>query len=250
MRGATETYQFRNYPRHVAERAWQRIAGSREWISLDRFAAILSAAGTDQGRDMATAAVSSKAFLGKSGRRLALFLPKPSRYERRCDAWRVTAKILQRFAADPDLGPWYLESIWLLAAAAKSWCAKKGYKFELPNANQTPIAPNGLERQRPASRQSSPPTPKQLRGKPGPKPKYNWERIKAEIFAEMDKRDDFNPEAGWIRAALVRLILDKFSENDQGQKQIDERSLDRRLNNWLDEWRTSPAARPPLKQIV
>jgi hypothetical protein len=257
---SAENYQFRDYPRPLAERAWRRIAGHPGWIRLDRFAVILAGADNDEGRSVAVAAVSSKAFLGKSGRRLALFLPKPSQYERRCDVWRVTAKILQRFMTDPDLGHWYSESIWVPVAAARSWCAEKGFKFEPPvhppegqhnaNTNRSATAPGGPEKQVQESYHlPSSSTPKHLRGKSGPKPKYKWEKIKAEVFAVMDKRGEFNSEKGWYRAALIRLILDKFPEDDQGRKQIDERGLDRHLKDWLTHWRILRAARPRLKQV-
>ena len=86
-------YQFRDYPRAIAERAWQRLAGHHQWITLDRFTAILSKITNDEAlsRDLVKSAVCSQAFCAPSGRRLVLFLPKPSPYSRRSEAWRVTA---------------------------------------------------------------------------------------------------------------------------------------------------------------
>jgi hypothetical protein len=68
-------YQFRDYPRAIAERAWQRLTGHHQWMTLDRFTAILLKTANDEGhsRELVKAAVCSKAFCGPSGRRLVLF---------------------------------------------------------------------------------------------------------------------------------------------------------------------------------
>ena len=232
-----ESYQFRNYPRRVAERAWQRIAGHRDWISLDRFAALLTnVTHNDQkSRDLVAAAVCGTAFLGRSGRRLVLFLPKPQPYFPRSEAWRLTAGDLVRYF-QLELRDWYMESIWVPIPLVKNWCAEKGYLYTPPQKQiadklpDSPIDPKLNHKKRRA-------TPKELRRKPGPKPKYPWNtKVKAAVFSAMDKRGEFDPKRGWYRAKLINLILDDFAE---AGKPIDETGLQNRINSWLDEWRVN-----------
>src|SRR5215469_14381316 len=126
-------YPLRNYPRPVAERAWGRLAGHHNWMTLDRFTAILSRTTSNEGtsRALVKAAVRSKLFCGASGRRLVLFLPKPSPYSRRSEAWRVTAAeyadSTKRFAVI-DLLDWYLQSVWVPTHLVEDWCSKKSYE--------------------------------------------------------------------------------------------------------------------------
>lgn len=216
-------YQFRNYPRLVAERGWRRVAGDPGWINLDTLAAILTRVGSD-GRALAMAAVCSQAFVGKSGRRLALFFPKPFPYERRSDVWRIGATLLRKFLADSDLADWYFESIWVPTLAAKSWCAGKGFKFERADSSKDKLS-----------------TPKPLRGRAGRKAKYDWQKVKTEVFVQMDLKGDFKPPE-WIRAMLIQHLR---QVRKQQQKKIDysDRGLEERLNGWLEEWRILRAGR-------
>ena len=214
-------YQFRDYPCAIAERAWQCLAGHHRWMTLDRFVAILSKTTKDEAlsRDLVKAAVSSQVFCGPSGRRLLLFLPKPLHYSNRSEAWRVTAKdyadAAKRFAAI-DFLDWYLQSVWVLTRVVEDWCSNKGYE----------IGPQDLEAPRAA-------TPKELRGKTGPKDKYDWKAIKDTVFLFMNTHGDFQPDRGWYQAELERRVLEELDN------QPDLSGLRRRLKGWLGEWRSA-----------
>ena len=214
-------YQFRDYPRAIAERAWQRLTGHHRWMTLDRFVAILSKTTNDEtlSRDLVKAAVSSQSFCGQSGRRLVLFLPKPSPYTRRSEAWRVTAKeyadSTKRFAVI-DLLDWYLQSVWVPTHLVEDWCSKKSYER---HANVARASQGAM-------------IPKEARPRPGPKEKYDWESIKATVFSLMDTYGEFCRERGWIQARLIDRILEEFDD-----KQPDESVLKRRIPDWLNQWR-------------
>jgi hypothetical protein len=219
-------YQFRDYPRAIAERAWRRLAGNHQWISLDRFTAILSKTTNDEAhsRDLVKAAVCSQSFCGPSGRRLVLFLPKPSPFSRRTEAWRVTAKdyadSTKRFAAI-DLLDWYSQSVWVPTRIVENWCSKKGYGSRPQELNA-----GGIKAQTST-------TPKELKGKPGPKDKYDWEAIKATVLLLMNARGEFSRDRGWFQATLVNRILEDLDHPP------DVSGLKRRLPGWLDEWRSA-----------
>jgi hypothetical protein len=191
------------------------VAGDPGWINLDALAAVLSRVSSD-GRALATAAVCSQAFVGTSGRRLTLFFPKPFPFERRSDVWRIGATLLRKFLADPDLADWYFESVWVPSSAAKNWCVGKGFKFERAESPKNKLS-----------------TPKPLRGRVGRKAKYDWQKVKTEVFAQMDRRGDFKPPE-WIRAMLIQRLRQL-----REQKKIDyvDRGLEERLNGWIEEWR-------------
>jgi len=219
-------YQFRDYPRAIAERAWQRLAGHHQWITLDRFTAILSKITNDEAlsRDLVKSAVCSQAFCAPSGRRLVLFLPKPSPYSRRSEAWRVTAKDYadntNRFAAI-GLLDWYSQSVWVLTRVVENWCSKKGYGIRQQELNAV-----ALKVLRAA-------TPKEFKGKPGPKDKFDWKAIKTAVFSLMNTHGQFSRDRGWYQAKLEHRILEDLDDPP------DVSGLRRRLPGWLDEWRSA-----------
>jgi hypothetical protein len=130
--------------------------------------------------------------------------------------WRIGATLLRKFLADSDLADWYFESVWVPSSAAKNWCLGKGFKFERAESPKNKLS-----------------TPKPLWGRVGRKAKYHWQKVKSEVFAQMDLKGDFKPPE-WIRAMLIQ-HLRQFRE----QKKIDygDRGLEERLNGWLGEWR-------------
>jgi hypothetical protein len=219
-------YQFRDYPRAIAERAWQRLTGHHQWMTLDRFTAILLKTANDEGhsRELVKAAVCSKAFCGPSGRRLVLFLLRPSPYSRRSEAWRVTAKdyadTAKRFATI-DLLNWYLQSTWVPTRVVEDWCSKKGYEVR----SHEPAAA-AAKAQRTA-------TPKELRGKPGPSDKHDWQAIKAAVFSLMNKYGEFSRDRGWYQAKLEDRALEDLNNPP------DVSGLRRHLPAWLGEWRST-----------
>ena len=178
---AEPNYQFRDYPRPIVERAWLRLAGHHDWINLAGFAAILSRTtnAESMSRALVKAAVRSKSFCGASGRRLVLFLPKPSPYSRRSEAWRVTAaeyaNSTKRFGRI-GLLDWYLQSVWVPVRLIESWCSKKGYSIH--SSDLIVKAPDV-----PSNRSV---TPKELQGKRGPKDKHPWDAIKTTVISLMD----------------------------------------------------------------
>jgi hypothetical protein len=165
-------------------------------------------------------------FVGVSGRRLILFLPKPSPFSRRSEAWRVTAKeyadSATRFAAIGMID-WYLQSVWVPVRMVENWCSGKGYEIHAAEAtidHPTPLSPQTHS------------IPPECRPRPGPKDKYEWKVIKAAVFLLMDKHGEFCRARGWIQARLIDRILEDF-----GDEQPDESVLKRRLPSWLKEWR-------------
>jgi hypothetical protein len=223
-------YQFRDYPRAIAERAWRRLAGNHQWICLDRFTAILSKTTNDEAlsHDLVKAAVCSQFFCGPSGRRLILFLPKPSPYSRRSEAWRVTAAeyadSTKRFARI-GLLDWYLQSVWAPVRLFESWCSKKGYPVHLPDSIvETPDVP---------SKRAV--TPKELQGKRGPRDKHPWDVIKTTVFSLMDSRGEFCPARGWYQQKLIDRALDELGLDNPP----DISGFKRHLARWLPEWRAA-----------
>ncbi len=225
-------YPLRNYPRPIAERAWERLTGHQNWMTLDRFAAILSRTTNNEGasRALIKAAVRSKSFCGASGRRLVLFLPKPSPYSRRSEAWRVTAAEYsdssKRFGRI-DLLDWYLQSVWVPVRLVENWCSKKGYSIHSPDSIFKPT--NGPNKRAV--------TPKELQGKRGPKDKHPWDTIKATVFSLMDSHGEFCPARGWYQAVLINRVLDELASELANLPEVS--SLKRRLPGWLAEWRAA-----------
>ena len=223
-------YQFRDYPRAIAERAWLRLAGHHQWMTLARFAAILSKTTKDEAlsRDLIKSAVSSQAFYGPSGRRILLFLPKPLPYSHRSEAWRVTAKdyadTVKRFAVI-DLLDWYLQSVWVPTRVVEDWCSKKGYEIQQQELNGVATK----------ARRAS--TPKELRGKPGPKDKYDWRAIKAAVISLMNMRGEFSRMRGWYQAKLEERVLEDIALRSDNEPDVS--ALRKRLKDWLDEWRSA-----------
>ena len=225
-------YQFRDYPRPIVERAWQRLAGHRDWINLAGFAAILSRTTNSEGmgRALVKAAVRSKSFCGASGRRLVLFLPKPSPYSRRSEAWRVTAAeyadSTKRFSRI-GLLDWYLQSVWVPVRLIESWCSKKGYSI---HSSDLIVKAADV----PSNRSV---TPKELQGKRGPKDKHPWDTIRTTVFLLMDSRGEFCPARGWYQARLIDRVLDELASELANLPDVS--SLKRPLRGWLAEWRAA-----------
>jgi hypothetical protein len=223
-------YQLRDYPRAIAEKAWLRLVGSHRWISLDRFVAILSKTTNDEAlsRDLVKAAVCSQSFCGPLGRRLVLFLPKPSSYSRRSEAWRVTAdeyrESTKRFSRI-NLLDWYLQSVWVPVRLIESWCSKKGYLIHsLDSMVKVPNVPSKRAM-----------TPKELQGKRGPKDKHPWDEIKTIVFSMMDRRGEFCSARGWYQAILIERVLDELELDNPP----DVSGFKRHLARWLPEWRAA-----------
>jgi len=223
-------YPLRNYPRPVAERAWGRLAGHHNWMTLDRFTAILSRTTSNEGtsRALVKAAVRSKSFCGASGRRLVLFLPRPSPYSRRSEGWRVTAAeyadSTKRFGRI-GLLDWYLQSVWVPVRLVESWCSKKGYSIHSPDSIVKPT--NG-----PSKRAV---TLKEFQGKRGPKDKHPWDTIKATVFSLMDSHGEFCRAKCWYQAKLIDRVLDELELDNPP----DVSGFKRHLARWLPEWRAT-----------
>jgi hypothetical protein len=213
----------------VAQRTWDRLAGNHDWITLHNFAERLSIATRDQNqsRALVKAAVCSKSFCAASGRRLVLFLPRPSIHSRRSEAWRVTAAEYAASAArfsKIDVMDWYLESMWVPARLVEDWCSKKRY------AKRPYLWPDPADQL-----QCGAPMVKKL-GKRGPKEKYDWVDIEFRVFAHMNTRGDFDPSRGWIQAKLIELLLEDlgFAYRDSVP---DDSTLKRRIPAFVEAWR-------------
>jgi hypothetical protein len=223
-------YQLRDYPSPVVERAWQRLAGDHHWITLDRFAAILSHNTRNDAlsRDLVKAAVCSKSFCGPSGRRLVLFLPSPSPHSPRGEAWRITAAeyrdSMKRFERI-ELLDWYVRSVWVPIRQVKDWCSKKGYSLKLP-------IPEASQAEAPNARNAT--VPKNSQNKSGAKAKYDWDAIKDIVFRLMNTRGDFCDARGWYQAKLIDLVFDELGQHWDHLPDVS--VLKRRLPRWIDEW--------------
>ena len=215
---------MRDYPRLVAERAWHRLAGSEEWITLERFVAKL-AASNDIGTATALvrAAIVGKSFLNAVGLPQIFFLPQPTPFNARSEAWRVSATeyidTSTRFAKI-DMLDWYLRSVWVPSALAQEWCRSRGYNVQSIKMAE-PIASPRIE----------------SRGKPGPKGYDVWDYIKDRVFFLMNTHGEFLRERRWYQNKLIDLISEDLRANDMPVP--DPSGFKRRLKEWLPQWRAA-----------
>ena len=221
---------MRDYPRLVAERAWLRLAGNKEWITLERFVAKIAAFNNiETATALVKAAIVGKSFLNAFGLPQIFFLPKPTLFNARSEAWRVSATeyidTSTRFAKI-DMLDWYLRSVWVPSALVQEWCRSRGYNIQSINTPQ-PIA--------------SPPI--ESRGKPGPKGyEETWVYSKDRVFLLMNTHGDFSRERGWYQKKLIERISEDLQENNMPVP--DPSGFKRRLPEWLREWRAANCEAP------
>jgi hypothetical protein len=218
--------QMRDYPRLVAERAWRRLAGNKEWITLERFVAQIAAFNNiETATALIGAAIIGKSFLNAHHLPQIFFLPQPTSFSARSEAWRVSATeyidTATRFAKI-DMLDWYLKSIWVPAVLAQEWCRANGYDIQLIQASE-PI--------------SFLTTSTELQGKPGPKEYEVWSYIEDRFFFFMNTHGEFSRERGWYQKKLIDRISEELQKDNKPVP--DPTGFKKRFKKWLPRWRAA-----------
>jgi hypothetical protein len=230
--------QMRDYPRLVAERAWRRLAGNKEWTTLERFVAKVAAFNdVETATALVGAAIVGKSFLNASHLPQIFFLPQPTSFNARSEAWRVSATeyidTATRFAKI-DMLNWYLKSVWVPSALAQKWCRTNGYDIQLIQTSE-PI--------------SSLTTSAELQGKPGPKEYEVWSYIKDRVFSLMNTHGEFSRRRGWYQQKLIDRISEELRKYNKSVP--DPAGFKRRLKKeWLPQWRAANSEAPHMVSEV
>ena len=228
---------MRDYPRLVAERAWRRLAGNKEWITLERFVAKVAAFNDIKtATALVGAAIVGRFFLNAHNLPQILFLPQPTSFSTRSEAWRVSATeyidTATRFAKI-DMLDWYLRSVWVPSALAQQWCRNKGYDIQFTQTLK-PI--------------SSLITSTELQGKPGPKEYEVWSHIEDRFIFLMNTHGDFSRDRGWYQKTVIDRISEELRKDNKPVP--DPTSFKRRLKEWLPRWRAANSDAPSRDTVI
>jgi hypothetical protein len=171
------------------------------------------------------AAIVGRSFLNAYHLPQILFLPQPTPFSARSEAWRVSATeyvdTATRFAKI-DMLDWYLKSVWVPSALAQKWCRTKGYDLQL------------LQTSEPISFFT---TPTELHGKPGPKEYEVWSYVEDRFFFLMNTHGEFSRKRGWYQKTLIDRISEELRKANKSVP--DPTGFKRRLKKWIPRWRAA-----------